>query len=134
MSASNIPSREAALLTTAFDERSELRSRRHLSQMSVSSCDILSGVYVLCSFYFVLRLLANTQSTKYKAQSTNMIQNAYVGLGSNLGDRAAYLLLAVRGMLDAGLDVIRLSNIYETAPVGYEDQPPFLNMVAELRG
>ena len=63
-----------------------------------------------------------------------MIQNAYVGMGSNLGDRAGYLLLAVRGMLDAGLDVIRLSSIYETAPVGNEDQPAFLNMVAELRG
>src|SRR5215510_5732613 len=63
-----------------------------------------------------------------------MIQNAYVGLGSNLGDRAGYLLLAVRGMLDAGLDVIRLSSIYETEPVEYELQPPFLNMVAELRG
>jgi 2-amino-4-hydroxy-6-hydroxymethyldihydropteridine diphosphokinase len=63
-----------------------------------------------------------------------MIQNAYVGLGSNLGDRAGYLLLAVRGMLDAGFDVIRLSSIYETEPVEYENQPPFLNMVAELRG
>lgn len=63
-----------------------------------------------------------------------MIQNAYVGLGSNLGDRAGYLVLAVRGMLDAGFDVIRLSRIYETAPVEYENQPPFLNMVAELRG
>jgi len=63
-----------------------------------------------------------------------MIQNAYVGLGSNLGNRAGYLLLAVRGMLDAGLDVIRLSSIYETEAVDREDQPPFLNMVAELRG
>ena len=63
-----------------------------------------------------------------------MMQNAYVGLGSNLGDRAGHLLLAVRGMLDAGLDVIRLSNIYETEPVEYEQQPAFLNMVAELRG
>ena len=63
-----------------------------------------------------------------------MIENAYVGLGSNLGDRAGYLLLAVRGMLDAGLDVIRLSSIYETEPVEYENQPAFLNMVAELRG
>ena len=63
-----------------------------------------------------------------------MTQNAYVGLGSNLGDRAGYLLLAVRGMLDAGLDVIRLSSIYETEPVEYENQPAFLNMVAELRG
>jgi 2-amino-4-hydroxy-6-hydroxymethyldihydropteridine diphosphokinase len=63
-----------------------------------------------------------------------MIQNAYVSLGSNLGDRAGYLLRAVRGMLDAGLDVIRLSSIYETEPVEYENQPSFLNMVAELRG
>ena len=63
-----------------------------------------------------------------------MIQNAYVGLGSNLGDRAGYLLLAVRGMLDTGMDVIRLSSVYETEPVEYENQPPFLNMVAELRG
>jgi 2-amino-4-hydroxy-6-hydroxymethyldihydropteridine diphosphokinase len=63
-----------------------------------------------------------------------MIQNAYVGMGSNLGDRAGYLLLAVRAMLDAGLDVIRLSSIYETAPVDNVDQPAFLNMVAELRG
>lgn len=63
-----------------------------------------------------------------------MLQNAYVGLGSNLGNRAACLLLAVRGMLDAGLDVIRLSHIYETQAVEYENQPAFLNMVAELRG
>ena len=63
-----------------------------------------------------------------------MIQNAYVGLGSNLGSRVGYLLLAVRGMLDAGLDVIRLSSIYETEPVEYAEQPAFLNMVAEVRG
>ena len=63
-----------------------------------------------------------------------MIQNAYVSLGSNLGDRAGYLLLGVRGMLAAGFDVVRLSSIYETQPVEYTDQPMFLNMVAELRG
>jgi len=63
-----------------------------------------------------------------------MIQNAYVCLGSNLGDRAGYLLLAVRGMLEAGLEVIRVSSIYETAPVENENQPAFLNLVAELRG
>lgn len=59
--------------------------------------------------------------------------NAYVGLGSNLGDRAGNLLLAVRGMLDAGLSVARLSSVYETEPVGVPAaQPLFLNMVAEL--
>lgn len=58
----------------------------------------------------------------------------YVGLGSNLGDRAGHLLLAVRGMLAAGLRVTRLSSIYETAPVDYLEQPHFLNLVVELSG
>lgn len=58
---------------------------------------------------------------------------AYVGLGSNLGDRAGNLLLAVRGMMEAGFLVTRLSAIYETEPVDVIDQPRFLNMVAELR-
>jgi 2-amino-4-hydroxy-6-hydroxymethyldihydropteridine diphosphokinase len=58
---------------------------------------------------------------------------AYVGLGSNLGERAGNLLLAVRGMLEAGFVVTRLSSIYETEPVDVIDQPTFLNMVAELR-
>lgn len=58
---------------------------------------------------------------------------AYVGLGSNLGDRAGNLLLAVRGMLDAGFRVARLSSIYETEPVDVPEQPAFLNMVAELQ-
>ena len=42
--------------------------------------------------------------------------NAYISLGSNLGDRAGNLLLAIRGMLEAGFEVIRLSQIYETEP------------------
>lgn len=58
--------------------------------------------------------------------------NAYVSLGSNLGDRAGHLLLAVRGMLNAGLNVTRLSSVYETEPVDVREQPFFLNMVAEL--
>ncbi len=60
--------------------------------------------------------------------------NAHIGLGSNLGDRAANLLMGIRGMLDAGLEVNRLSQIYETEPVETFAQPPFLNMVAELKG
>jgi 2-amino-4-hydroxy-6-hydroxymethyldihydropteridine diphosphokinase len=59
---------------------------------------------------------------------------AYVGMGSNLGDRAGHLLLGVRGMMSAGLSVARLSSVYETEPVGVEgEQPAYLNMVAELR-
>lgn len=62
-----------------------------------------------------------------------MLLNAYIGLGSNLGDRAGNLLLGIRGMMDADLDVIRLSSIYETEPVETFAQPAFLNMVAEVR-
>lgn len=57
---------------------------------------------------------------------------AYVSLGSNMGNRAGNLLLAVRGMMNAGLRVSRLSSIYETEPMDVRDQPAFLNMVAEL--
>ena len=61
-----------------------------------------------------------------------MTSKAYVSLGSNLGDRAGNLLLAVRGMLDAGFVVTRLSQIYQTEPVDTFPQPLFLNMVAEF--
>jgi 2-amino-4-hydroxy-6-hydroxymethyldihydropteridine diphosphokinase len=58
---------------------------------------------------------------------------AYVGMGSNLGDRAGNLLLGLRGMLSADLRVLRLSFVYETEPVGVSDvQPVYLNAVAEL--
>ena len=60
--------------------------------------------------------------------------NAYVSLGSNLGDRAGNLLMGIRGMLEIGLEINRLSQVYETEPVETFPQPLFLNMVAELRG
>jgi len=61
------------------------------------------------------------------------IITAYVSLGSNLGDRAGNLLLAVRGLLEASFVVHKLSAVYETEPVGVpENQQKFLNMVAEI--
>lgn len=60
------------------------------------------------------------------------IITAYIGLGSNLGDRAGNLLLAVRGLMEAGLCVNRLSAIYETDPVGVANHDNYLNMVAEI--
>ncbi len=62
----------------------------------------------------------------------NHATKAYVGIGSNLGDRAGNLLLAVRGMTHAAMTVTCLSSIYETEPVSEVQQPPFLNMVAEI--
>lgn len=56
----------------------------------------------------------------------------YLGLGSNLGERATHLTSAVQ-LLDAssGLTITRVSSIYETAPWGDEEQPAYLNMVLE---
>ena len=57
---------------------------------------------------------------------------AYLGLGSNLGDRAGNLLLAVRSLMEASFVVNKLSAIYETEPVGIDTDSMFLNMVAEI--
>lgn len=74
-----------------------------------------------------------SKSNSPMSESDRPDARAYVGLGSNLGDRAGHLLLGVRGMLDAGLGVARLSSVYETEPVDFTEQPAFLNAVAELR-
>ena len=58
---------------------------------------------------------------------------AYIGLGSNLGDRAGNLLYAVRGLVEASFLVTKISAVYETEPVGIETDQKFLNMVAEIR-
>ena len=63
----------------------------------------------------------------------NQLITAYVGLGSNLGDRAGNLLLAVRGFLEAGFYVNKLSAIYETEPNGVKGHEKYLNLCAEIR-
>jgi len=59
-------------------------------------------------------------------------QSAYIGLGANLGDREATLREAV-GRLEALGEVTAVSSLYETEPVGFRDQPPFLNAVVRLQ-
>ena len=58
---------------------------------------------------------------------------AYVGLGSNIGDRAGNIRRAL-DMLDKTQDpdVLAFSSIYETEPEGYEDQDWFANAVAKI--
>jgi 2-amino-4-hydroxy-6-hydroxymethyldihydropteridine diphosphokinase len=57
---------------------------------------------------------------------------AYLSLGANLGDRAATLRAAIEALRRLG-DVTAGSSLYETAPVGYRDQPDFLNAAVALR-
>lgn len=58
---------------------------------------------------------------------------AFLGLGSNLGDRLATLQGAVDLLgSEPGIRVIRSSRVWETDPVGGPDQPEFLNAVVEV--
>lgn len=57
--------------------------------------------------------------------------DAYLSLGANLGDRAATLRRAVGDLATLG-NVTGVSSLYETEPVGYTDQPNFLNAVVLL--
>jgi len=57
---------------------------------------------------------------------------AYLGIGSNLGDRLAHLQFAVDGLAAAdGVEVVAISAVYETDPVGPE-QPDYLNAVVAV--
>jgi 2-amino-4-hydroxy-6-hydroxymethyldihydropteridine diphosphokinase len=57
-------------------------------------------------------------------------RRAYLGIGSNLGDRLSYLQLAVDHLAAAdGVTVVDVSQVYETEPVGGPEQPDYLNAV-----
>ena len=59
--------------------------------------------------------------------------SAYVGIGSNLGDRLENLRSAVRNLSRTpDVRVVRSSSVYETAPVGGPQQGDFLNAVVEI--
>jgi len=57
---------------------------------------------------------------------------AFLGLGSNVGDRLAHLRRAVAGLGDGFTKVVAVSSVYETEPVGGVDQDAFYNIVVEL--
>jgi 2-amino-4-hydroxy-6-hydroxymethyldihydropteridine diphosphokinase len=62
------------------------------------------------------------------------VEVAYVGLGSNLGDREATIRRAVELLgEEPGIEVLRMSSLIETEPWGYADQPRFLNGALALR-
>lgn len=66
--------------------------------------------------------------------STSEESEAYIALGANLGDREGTLSEALSRLDNHDqITVLRCSNVYETEPVGYLNQPQFLNMTAALR-
>jgi 2-amino-4-hydroxy-6-hydroxymethyldihydropteridine diphosphokinase len=59
---------------------------------------------------------------------------AFIGLGSNVGDRRAQIEAALAAMAaHPRIELVRCTELIETAPWGVEDQPAFLNAVAEVR-
>ncbi|PIE55543.1 MAG: 2-amino-4-hydroxy-6-hydroxymethyldihydropteridine pyrophosphokinase [Dethiosulfovibrio peptidovorans] len=62
----------------------------------------------------------------------NQDQRIFLALGANLGDRQGNILQALQ-YLQAKVEVVAVSPLYETDPVGYADQPRFLNGVCEIR-
>jgi len=67
------------------------------------------------------------------ANGTPPTITVYLGLGSNVGDRQANLREAIACLERLGLEIVCESSIYETEPVGYKDQPWFLNQVIKVR-
>lgn len=59
--------------------------------------------------------------------------SAFIGLGSNLGDREASLRRALAALAaEPDVELVAVSAFRETDPVGYADQPRFLNAAAEI--
>lgn len=56
----------------------------------------------------------------------------YIGLGSNLGDRASFINAALELLESPEIAVRRVSSAYETEPIGHSHQADFLNLVAEI--
>jgi 2-amino-4-hydroxy-6-hydroxymethyldihydropteridine diphosphokinase len=62
------------------------------------------------------------------------VDSVFVALGSNLGDREAHLEEAVRALASsAGIELLAVSPVYETAPIGPPPQGHYLNAVLRLR-
>lgn len=61
------------------------------------------------------------------------MKNAFISIGSNIGDRFQHLKDSIRALHSHdGVSVLLVSSIYETAPVGYTDQADFLNVVIQV--
>lgn len=93
-------------------------------------------LFALSAFFSqTIGVLSIQKRAAKKTKVETEVVTAYVGLGSNLGDRSGNLLLAVRGLMEASFFVNKLSGIYETEPVDLEnagEHPKYLNMVAEI--
>ena len=62
------------------------------------------------------------------------MNDSYLSLGSNMGDRLDMLQQAVRFLMEhPEIEVAGISSLYETEPVGFTEQAPFMNMVVHIK-
>jgi 2-amino-4-hydroxy-6-hydroxymethyldihydropteridine diphosphokinase len=61
------------------------------------------------------------------------MNTAYISFGSNIGDRQKAIEDAFSMLEKKEIKIVKKSNIYETAPYGYVDQPPFINGALEVQ-
>lgn len=57
------------------------------------------------------------------------MHKAFIGLGSNLGDKRKNIAIALKRLKDRGIKIIKISSLIETEPYGYKEQDKFLNAV-----
>ncbi len=68
------------------------------------------------------------------SSTANSIHLAYIGFGSNIGDRLKHLQNAIHALSKTeGINLQKISSVYKTDPVGYEAQGQFLNGVAAIQ-
>ena len=56
----------------------------------------------------------------------------FLGMGSNLGDRLHFLSEGLKSLEDSGVELLRISSLYDSDPVGFRDQGTFLNLAVEV--
>ncbi|KAK9239873.1 Dihydropteroate synthase-like protein [Lipomyces kononenkoae] len=74
----------------------------------------------------------STEATAFRQQVNDKEHIAYLGMGSNLGERAALMSAALIELENRGIRVLATSSMYESAPMYVENQPRFLNAVCKI--
>ena len=90
---------------------------------------IKSSVVVTRELYEQRKTMATANADLWRADHV-----AYIALGSNMGNRISMIDLACKEMSSRGLNVARISHLYETKPMYVENQQSFINGACEVRG
>src|SRR3972149_7007496 len=80
------------------------------------------------------RLRGNDEAEAYHARGLIYYMSiAYIGIGSNLGDREGNCERAIKLLIANGITVTKRSSMAETEPWGVKEQPNFINMAVEIK-